>query len=462
MKRSAWLCWLPFVLVTAPLVLLGALHLDTGYANNGDFARSVGFLFEHAKGFSALYVPDGHPDRDRMFFNAWLDRWIVSKDGPEWRGIGTAPVYKFYLMAQVWLTSWSHGGVELYSMTQGAWLSRAILYSTLVVTVSLFSRRVSMPVLWMLVTAMAWLFLESSWIAYLNSFYEEQMAVMLLPLLALAMAWFVAERGRGGGWVVMLLALLLGWSKTAYFYAPTLAALMLVWVGARSGHRLLLLWLVCQLIAIHPVIVGKYKHVNPYHSVYFGALTTLSPQELEDITSIGGKPLLKDCVGVAVFFPGGEQCLRQSAVKRLDVLHVIQQQPAVLPRMIERAMQDGREIDMTYLGKAQEGGTTKASWPVFNGWRGLFQQGASCAAFALLAFGLVVMWARGARRAHPLLVSGVFVLMFGCTQYFAALGDGFYELAKHLSIGNYALSLGSIFVLAGVLAGSESMQAQSE
>lgn len=452
MRWSKQLWLLLFLFVTVPLVLLGLWHQDTGYANNGDFARSAGFLLDHPQGFSALYVPDGHPDRARMFFNAWLDQWVVSNDGPEFRRIGEAPVYKLYLTLQVWLTSWVQAGVELYSITKGAWLSRCILYSALVVALWLFSGRLPVSILWMLVTAMAWLFLESSWIAYLNSFYEEQIAVVLLPLLALALAKYASDRVRQWGWIVMILALVVGWSKTAYFYAPTLGAVMLAWIGVKSGRRLFLLWLVFQLIALHPVVAGKYKRVNPYHSVYFGALTTLAPHELKAVGSIGGKPLYSECIDVAVFFAEGENCLQKTRVGRLDVLHVIAQQPRVLPRMFERAMRDGRETDLTYLGKAKDGGSTKAFLPVFNGWRKLFQHGAQYVALALALSGVVLMLVLGVQRSPPLLVAGVFVLMFGWSQYFAALGDGFYELTKHLSIGNYALALGSIFTVTGLCA----------
>lgn len=119
------------LLVTTPLVILSGWQQDTGYANNGDFVRSADFLFAHPQGFSTLYVPEGHPDRDSMFFKNWLDRWVVSPDGPKWRLVREAPVYKLYLMAQVWLTSFSQAGEEVYSITKGAWLSRAILYLTL-------------------------------------------------------------------------------------------------------------------------------------------------------------------------------------------------------------------------------------------------------------------------------------------------------------------------------------------
>lgn len=139
--------------------------------------------------------------------------------------------------------------------------------------------------------------------AFLNSFYEEQVAILLLPLLAFAVALYLYDENKRWVWIVLTVAMLVGWSKTAFFYFPTLALVLLFSVGVKRFWHVLLLGVVSQLIAIHPVVVGEYKKINPYHSIYFGALVTLSDQEIDGLSGVAGKPLIRECVGVAVFFP---------------------------------------------------------------------------------------------------------------------------------------------------------------
>lgn len=447
--RSFWLGLA--LMAAAPLVVLSVWQQDTGYANNGDFVRNAESIFSHPQGFSVLYVPEGHPDRESMFFKNWLDRWVVSSDGLKWRLAREASIYKLYLTAQVRLTSFFDGGEEVYSMARGAWLSRAILYGALAFCAWRISAFLPGWILVGLVVALAWLYLESSWVAYLNSFYEEQVAILLLPLLAFAVALYMYGDGKGWVWVIFVTALLIGWSKTAYFYMPALVLIFFALVGFRPFWCVFVLAIVIQLIAIRPVIHGEYKQINPYHSVYFGALVTLSEQDLDDLSDMGGKPLIRECVGVAVFSPGGEKCLRDAQIRRGDVFHVLVEKPYVLWRMLRRAVREGQEIDLTYLGKTKSGEGSVSSWPVFNGWRFLFLHCAQYVSLALLFLSVTVLICFGFSESPPLLVSGVFLLIFGWSQYFAALGDGFYELTKHLSIGNYALALGSLFVLFGLM-----------
>lgn len=400
--RSFWL--MLALIAAAPFVVLSVWQQDTGYANNGDFVRSAESIFSHPQGFPVLYVPEGHPDRERMFFKNWLDRWVVLPDGLKWRISREASIYKLYLTAQVRMTSFFDRGEKVYSMTRGAWLSRVILYGTLVLCAWRISAFLPGWILVGLVVALAWLYLESSWVAYLNSFYEEQVAILLLPLLAFAVALYLYGDGKGWVWIILVTALLIGWSKTAYFYMPALVLIFFALVGFRPFWYVLVLAIVMQLIALRPVIHGEYKQINPYHSVYFGALVTLSQQELDELNDVRGKPLVRECVGVAVFFPGGEKCLRDAGIRRGDVFHVLVEKPHVLWRMIQRAVREGKEIDLTYLGKTKSGEDSASSWPVFNGWRFLFLHCAQYVSLVLFFLSVIVLICFGLSEAPPLLV----------------------------------------------------------
>ena len=54
-------------------------------------------------------------------------------------------------------------------------------------------------------------------------------------------------------------------------------------------------------------------------------------------------------------------------------------------------------------------------------------------------------------RLNPLEAVGVFLVIFGLIQYVVALGDGFFEINRHLMAGNFCLSMAFGMLLAALL-----------
>jgi hypothetical protein len=54
-------------------------------------------------------------------------------------------------------------------------------------------------------------------------------------------------------------------------------------------------------------------------------------------------------------------------------------------------------------------------------------------------------------KEKSVLLIGVFFATFGFSQYIVSLGDGYFEITKHLAAGNYALALSLPFIFAAII-----------
>lgn len=440
------------------LVLGVSAQILTGYANNGDFARSAGFVLQHAMGFQVHHVTPDDPNFEKLFFKHWLDLWQIR---PEWPFFGqdfTYSSYKLYLLLQLGVSALLSNAGGVYSIILGSVLSRVLIVGFW--SAQVFTLRKTQPV-WLAVTAgaaLALLVTERSWIAFLNSFYEEQMMVIFLPALAALMLRVASgQNGHGSVFALMLCALLLGAAKTAYFYVPTVAAIFCALMLERRTKSFLVVWALCQWLAFIPVAHGQYKKVNAYHSLYFGALTVLNQAELNDLPTLNGKPVLRECVGVAAFFAGGGDCVERAKASYRDVLLVCIRYPKVLPMMLDRVMDVSREIDVKYLGKdlMNSENAQAPRWGGVSLFQFAYQNGLHVfiGILSILACCLIVAGAQVRRHSavRRILLVGLFLALIGWLQYLVALGDGFYELQKHAVMGGFSIALGSVYMVFGAL-----------
>ncbi len=434
-------------------------QIMTGYANNGDFARSVRFVFERPLGFHSLYVPADNPEFQKLFFSQWHDLWSIREKWLRPDRQFSYSAYKLYLLIQVGWGELIIGGVGVYSVMLGSILSRALIFVFWIEQVRAF-KRFSPP--WLLAFAAMLLALplaESSWIAFLNSFYEEQMMFIFLPCLACLMLRASSDHPAARTFVfaLMLCSLIIGASKTSYFYVPTVVAFFCCFACPHRKHKLFVMWVLFQGLALLPVACGTYKKTNAYHSLYFGALTVLTPEELTAFSALGDKRIVRECVGVAAFFSGGEKCVERANAAYRDVLLLSLHNPAVLPRMLKRAMDAGREVDLEYLGRD----VAESSHPPLPRWGGLkifqylykhnfhwFVGIVTIMASVVLVLGRRT---RGWLGSRDTLSVGLALAVIGWIQYPVALGDGFYELQKHVVMGGFVLAVASAYMLFGLV-----------
>lgn len=441
------------VLMVLIFLLLFSLHWYTGYADNGDFVRSAGFMLEKPAGFSEMWPAAGSDESQHRFFHYWLNDWVFLASWPDFSRLFSYSSYKVYLALQAWLGELFSADHHQYSLQAGSLWSRAILLTGFAGMLSIVRKRLPVQLVWLFTVTAAFVILDSNWIAFLNSLYEEQIAVIFLPLMAFCLLKYFEHRTTVWRFALLLCAAWIGSAKTAYFYLPLLLACFIVPpLKQRLALALFAVFvLVSQACAVMPVYLGKYQKINAYHAVYFGALN-VSPMA-RSIEQIGNKPVLKECVGQHGFSELGQACIEKAGASHADVLKLVMAHPSIGVSLISRVMFEGCNIRLDYLGKQREGQSAYADLTIFNIETKLFSYGYN---FLMLLAGVAVAGCLLFRKkASPisdsLLGSGLFFIVFGFSQYAVALADGFFEITKHLIIGNYCLAFSLPFVLCGLI-----------
>jgi hypothetical protein len=262
---------------------------------------------------------------------------------------------------------------------------------------------------------------------------------------------YLQTKNSSTGVALLIIAAFIGSAKTAYFYLPTLVA---IFIFPKFGDRLsvckfLLLTTVCQAIAFCPVYFSKTEKINSYHSVYFGALKTLKQEEAERLDSIGEKPILHECIGTPVFNQLGINCMENANASYADVARLVFSNPKIGSKMVSMVLVEGRNTTLNYLGKGITGSPNFHDLGVFNIIQSIFLKGYNIAILIFLGFAVLLLQHKVVQEVkayYAMLITGVFLGVFGFSQYLVALGDGFYEITKHLIVGNYTLALAFPFL----------------
>ena len=435
----------------AAFFTLSILHIFTGYADNGDFTRNCEFLFEKPDGFSLMWPSANTIEWHRRFFSLWHDKWIFLEN---WPNIDTLPQYTsypLYLFLQAKLSSLLTLDSSRYSIILGSLISRVILFITIVSLLYHMRKHSSLWVFWGFSLLAALVFLDSNWLAFLNSFYEEQMAIIFLPVIALLFCKYYRTRSVTLGFLLLITITIVACAKTLYFYFPLLIAPFLYPFcrGKFANVTFLLLIVGCQSIAFMAVTTGKYQKFNAYNALYFGTLKGLNSEEVKAMSFIGNKPVLPQCVGISPYSQKGHECLVKANASYEDTLRLLSKHPTLGLKMLSQALAKGQNVNIDYLKKNRAEGLHFSELPIFNVLPIIFAQGLNVwMCFLLLVVLVVLMKGKTlALRVKSPLTIGLFFTCVGLSQYIAVLGDGFYEINKHLSIANYTFALSGMFIL---------------
>lgn len=414
------------------------LHLWTGLADQGDFSRSTGFVFE---GPAAAHPPaPPGVDARTAALRGWDDRWrLRERWEPRW--LYNASSYKLLLLAQVAFDRALTGDRE-YSMRLGSLPPRAALVVAFVGLLALALREARLAAAAAFAVLAGAAAVEASFAAFLNSAYEDQVAIVLLPALALLVWRAASGPSRGAALGAAAVAALVGASKAQLSPVPLLAAPWL-WGALRPavGRRGALAALVAaQALAAAPLALNPAARVNVYHAAYRGLLPELGPDALERAT-LGGAPVARACVGVGAFAAGGRACVDAARHGYLDVAALAAEHPRAAARLLARALRLGADVDLAYLGRAERGRRTFADLPALNLWREAFAMlGPTLLAGALL-LGAWLAWRASTGGLSGAARAALLLAVLGATQHAIALADGLVEYPKHVLVGNYAVAL---------------------
>ncbi|WP_242344794.1 hypothetical protein [Anaeromyxobacter terrae] len=438
----------------AVLAGLSLLHLGTGLADNGDFDRSTYFLLEKPAGFATNWPPYDTPERARRILGEWHDRWELAAGAPRLHAGMTASSYKPILAAQVGLDRLVTGDGE-YSFVVGSLPLRAVLVAGVVALVATAAAEAPAAAV-VLALLLGLAALETSFAAFLNSAFEDQVAIVFLPLLALFTWRAAAARSRRAALAGLAVAALVGAAKPAFFYLPLLAAPFL-WSALRvtttAGRAAAVAAVVlAQAIALVPPLVNRATtRVNAYQALYYGALLPLSGAELAEVR-VRGAPAVRECVGVRAFVrPEGPACLERAPGSLAAAAAILATHPRAAAALLGRAVAKGADVELAYLSKRAPGRACFAELPPFRFWTGVFRRlGRAVLALSLLAAASLHLAPARVRGSGAARAAGL-LAVFGALQYPVSLADGLVETQKHVLVGNYSNVL-ALSLAAAVLA----------
>jgi len=435
------------------LVSLSSLHLFVGYADNGDFSRSVSFLFEKPYGFSEFWPLPETIEWKRRFFSEWHDKWVFLPNWPT-KGLVTLSSYKPYLLLQAKLSALLISDQSYYSIILGSIISRFILLSEFFVLFYYVRKSTPAMIFWLFVALASAVFLDVSFTAFLNSFYEEQVAIIFLPAVALLLYKYNQKYSLAVGFSALTFAVIIGSAKEAYFYFPIIIAPFLfpIFRGKYVLAKFILIIAICQSITFLPIYFGRFHKINSYHALYFGALKVAQKNEAKNIIMIGSKPVLHECIGVNAYQSGGEACVEKTKSSYGDVIKLIYEHPIIGYRMGASLFYEGNNIELKYLGKNISGAPDFSSLPIFKLTSMIFLYSFNLVVLLITFFTLsafILMKGKDQGTNNSMLKVGLFLSIFGFSQYPIALADGFQEITKHLIVGNYSLALSFVFFMPG-------------
>ncbi|RKR42651.1 hypothetical protein [Paraburkholderia sp. BL17N1] len=427
---------------------LFSLHLFTGMADNGDFSRTYGFLIAKPLGW-AVDVPAGDsPDWPRRFFSMWRDRWILYPGLSNVTHLFSFSTEKICFAFQVAFSAIVTGTPHVYSVIVGSLPGRLAYLAGFFWLFVLLRRHGSARLAWAYLICVTPVILCANFASFLNSFYEEQVGIILFPALAGLLYLVAVTRRMRYGAAAFLLVWFIALSKTAYFPLPIVAAPFIfpAFRGKVATWKLGAAVLVAAMLAFLPAKFGEFKGVNQFHTLYYGALKVMKDDGGIDVATIGGKPVLTDCVFVSGFTEKGIECVARAHATYMDTARLVAAHPKIALHMIDYAFERGNTVLIDNIGLNMESGPAFSTLPPFTLWNRIYSHHGNILSLLLAAVSMIAL-----RRLGPLARVGLFFVAWGAVQYLMALGDGFHELQKHLIGGNYSASLALVLLTVTML-----------
>lgn len=443
-----------FLLLTATLFA----QINLGLADNGDFTRAMAVFTSRP-----LHIEPNWPNRqtqeelwNRRFFNFYIPDWKL--DFPEPFSLSRPFKSSAYLL-------WVLGVVLNQIAYSGSILNLGVM--------SIPSRLVLLLVVGLVfgyilqttkpLEALILLFscglpmvflLLSPYSFYLNSFYYESAALVfsIWFLFSIVLIRHLKINVSIKILIAFVLSFLVGTTKASQFWWPVVCGFSLLFILKRMGIQKKIVIIMCAIlltIIAHLVTLpdNYTSMINAYNRIFFGFLTLssdpkahLDRMELSDLVS---------CIGVMPYTLKGNQCfaITSSKLSLYITLDILAREPVILLRGLVSATESMQIISLDYLGiLAESDPRTPFTGSHYYPW----QSQVWLALKSLLPKGIMLL---------VTLFIGVLICAFALAQFrdiradfgivgttagvatvidiiVEFLGDGFYEIIKHLFVAN--------------------------
>ncbi len=295
------------------------------------------------------------------------------------------------------------------------------------------------------------LLVSSSNIAFLTSFYPEQIALIAVIWI---INYFVDSReNKAAGYGLLLSCLILSTAKVQYFYIPGLImALVLFRREIRPFSKTSLILSLCfiQLVAIACMAASPSTGLNEYDATYFGSYLWLKNHG----RNLNGIPN-KDCIGVDAWgnrFDMNEGAILTSNtncyeinkhVSFRDSLSVIKRNPDLIYRLItDKAIYELMDYDYFHVYKttrilrdAEQRQSFYSKLTYLKDFA--FRRIRLPMMFFLLLMGGILLRVDRKWSLVLLALAGISVSQF----YVSFMGEGYRDFGKHVFLLNYSFDL---------------------
>jgi hypothetical protein len=229
----------------------------------------------------------------------------------------------------------------------------------------------------------------------------------------------------------------------------------------------LLIFTVANLVS---VLTTKFSstQANTYHSLFYGALT-FSDRPSAHLQYLGIDGDAVQCVNTSAYSLIGSACLAKyrNQMSFYNTIRVIYREPQVMFRMLTHVFNNMQDVSLEYLGKySLDDPRSKTSSPVpmgveerfrlpttqaipLNLWSELkfkFFPTGHALSFTIIGFIVWFVWVlKRSGVQQELAFVGLFsTIACVADMVVAVLGDGRYELVKHLFLSNVLFDIGAI------------------
>ncbi len=447
-------------LLLAALLIGSAVQLHVGLADNGDFSRLIPWVTSGPEGFAQNWPPDGSPEYKDRFYNNVLAFWKLD-----------------FPLKSRWLSSilvlWAPGvlaNILLFSpvtlyLPFISLAPRALFLLFFYLMLAWIRREAgSAAPLFFILLGLPFVFLgvDTSYVAYFTSFYQEPASLIGLLMIVSVIALYA---GRGDSiarpWISGAAVLFMSTAKLSNVHWALIASLMLIpWLELRRTPRRLGVYLALVLflpVGVPLLQANLYgsRFVNAYQSIFCGALkfseapaTHLKRLDAEDASQY---------IGFHAFCDQGRECIERypELMTHRVVAGMILHEPSIAWRMLVFAADSMQQTELTHLDKhvSYNSPASAKPWPRWlpfsagidsplNAWtrlkRAVFPTGGELLvsiAAALLLFAL------GLRSRDRMLftISSIGVLLsigVPADMWMQIFGDGERDLIKHLYLAN--------------------------
>jgi len=471
-------CVVPYSLV-AIVGLIVIVRMDTGLADNGDFTRAA-IVFTSRPVDIYPNWPDAYSNAElwqRRFFNFYIPWWRLDFPQPLMANPFKSSSYILWFPGvAINMLFWSQDVLSISIMSIPARILLIVIYIVLIKYIRHNYEGIRHLILLFAAAVPAALIL-TSYSLYLNSFYFESGGLIFGLLFAVSVGWFALSVRRK--WLVKGISLslvltsatLIATAKVQWIYMPVLSLVALVVAWRREHSALRVLAVVPLLTAAVALSVGSYLAVRPpdetleinaYHRVFYGVLI-LSSRSQDQLVALEMADAA-GCVGVSAFAASGPECVGRTRGRFTlgTVIRIIAQEPGLLVRMLEAAADRMHVVKPPYLGTLRRDDpritfgagtgllTVEDFWPRL---KLLFPRGSALFVW-VVACGLIcyLVASRGSGPVAAIALAGVVSALATLVDMFMAIiGDGLYELEKHLFMANLMFDITTICTVVLVL-----------